>query len=78
VTIYNLALAVRERKTSHEAEGVLRDFFNSCQIKQSDNSELLDALKWFCRRVDMGEVRSRKTYAKFRGLIEKYDKQNDV
>jgi hypothetical protein len=47
-------------------------------LKQSDNSELLDALKWFCRRVDMGEVRSRNTYAKFRGLIEKHDKQNDV
>jgi len=47
-------------------------------LKQSDNSELLDALKWFCRRVDMGEVRSRKTYAKFRKLIEKHDKQNDV
>jgi len=47
-------------------------------LKQSDNSELLDALKWFCRRVDMGEVRSRKTYAKFRELIEKHDKKNDV
>ena len=47
-------------------------------LKQSDNSELLDALKWFCRRVDMGEVRSRKTYAKFRELIEKHDKPNDV
>lgn len=33
--------------------------------------ELLQALQWFCERVDKGEVRSTKTYNKFKQLIEK-------
>lgn len=33
--------------------------------------ELLEALEWFCERVDKGEVRSVKTYSKFKQLIKK-------
>jgi len=38
--------------------------------------ELITAMKWFCDRVDKGEVRSVKTYARFKDLIQKYDKKN--
>ena len=34
--------------------------------------ELIEALQWFCERVERGEVRSKKTYARFKELIEKY------
>jgi len=37
--------------------------------KQKINS-YLKALKWFCDRVDKGEVRSKKTYTKFKELIK--------
>jgi len=33
--------------------------------------ELLEAMKWFCQRVDNGEVRSLRTYARFKELINK-------
>lgn len=34
-----------------------------------DRDELLDALRWFCGRVESGEVRSKRTYARFKRLI---------
>ena len=33
--------------------------------------DLLEALEWFCARVAAGEVRSKKTYAKFKEVIAK-------
>lgn len=33
--------------------------------------EMIEALIWFCRRVEKGEVRSRKTYGKYKAIIEK-------
>ena len=33
--------------------------------------ELEDALRWFCSRVEAGEVRSKRTYERFRKLLEK-------
>ena len=33
--------------------------------------ELIRALEWFCDRVEKGEVRSNKTYVKFRELLLK-------
>lgn len=41
-------------------------------IKQNANRELIEAMEWFCGRVDKGEVRSKVTYAKFKELINKY------
>ncbi len=38
---------------------------------KSINEELIKALEWFCARVDKGEVRSTRTYAKFKELISK-------
>lgn len=34
--------------------------------------EIIQALKWFVSRVEKGEVRSVKTYNKFKELIAKY------
>src|SRR5699024_6789002 len=32
--------------------------------------EMLEAMQWFCDRVDNGEVRSTKTYNKFKQIIK--------
>jgi len=39
----------------------------------ADADRLAEALKEFCCRVDAGEVRSRRTYAKFKGLLAAYE-----
>lgn len=31
--------------------------------------KLVEALRWFCSRVEAGEVRSRVTYAKYKELL---------
>ncbi len=31
--------------------------------------QLEEAMQWFCDRVDKGEVRSKKTYARFKELL---------
>jgi hypothetical protein len=36
------------------------------------SDELLEALEWFCDRVDRGEVRSKSTYACFKALLAKH------
>lgn len=43
------------------------------QAKQirMEKQELIDAMKWFCGRVENGEVRSKNTYARFKELIQK-------
>lgn len=33
--------------------------------------EMHDAMNEFCDRVEVGEVRSRKTYAKFKAILER-------
>jgi hypothetical protein len=35
--------------------------------------ELIDAMNWFCERVEKGEVRSTKTYNRFKELISKQE-----
>ena len=40
---------------------------------EDENTELKEALKWFCNRVDAGEVRSKRTYERFKELLNKYD-----
>ena len=37
----------------------------------NENTELKAAMEWFCIRVEAGEVRSKKTYARFRELLVK-------
>ena len=39
--------------------------------KEDLYNEMLEALKWFCDRVEKGEVRSKKTYKRFKELINK-------
>ena len=33
----------------------------------------IDAMKWFCGRVDNGEVRSTRSYNRFKELISEYE-----
>lgn len=40
---------------------------------QKENKELKEALNWFCNRVDAGEVRSKRTYERFKELLDKYE-----
>ncbi len=35
------------------------------------NKELREAMQWFCDRVDKGEVRSKRTYKRFKELLNK-------
>ena len=37
------------------------------------NGEMYRALKWFCDRVEKGEIRSKKTYTRFKEILEFYD-----
>lgn len=54
----------------------VRDFiFNIweevCKLK-CEKAELIEALKWFCMRVEKGEVKSKLTYARFQELLHKH------
>ena len=46
---------------------------HACLIVTAVNchDELVDALQWFVDRVDKGEVRSKRTYARFKELLAK-------
>jgi hypothetical protein len=35
--------------------------------------ELIESMKWFCERVEKGEVRSTRTYNRFKELISKQE-----
>ena len=37
---------------------------------EAQRDKLLEALKWFVKRCENGEIRSTKTYARFQELIE--------
>lgn len=41
-------------------------------------AESVELMREFCRRVDAGEVRSRKTYAQFKVFIAKYEESQNV
>lgn len=45
-------------------------YFREWQKAESQNKELIKALQWFCDRVDNREIRSKKTYAKFKELLK--------
>ena len=40
---------------------------------ESNTNLLLEAIKEFVERVEKGEIRSKKTYAKFKSLLEKFE-----
>ncbi len=42
-------------------------------------ADLVEAAQLLCRRVEIGEIRSRKTYAQFKGILSKLSEefQND-
>ena len=43
-----------------------------------DYGKLVEALRSFCRRVDAGEIRSRRAYEEFRAIISKADKSRPL
>jgi len=51
--------------------------YNSCGMLPSElkaqNEELLEALKYFVKRVDEGSIRSTKTYNYYKELIQKIE-----
>lgn len=61
-----------EVEASADGEYVCYDDYTKLE---AEKSELLESIKWFCKRVDSGEVRSVKTYAKFKELINKYSEE---
>ena len=51
----------------------LLEFFNK---KMEEADKMKKAMEWFCQRVDDGEVRSKRTYAVFKDILEaKLDKK---
>lgn len=62
---------------SHDSWFVERENGDYCRYSdyqklESEKAELIKALEWFCNRVDAGEVRSKRTYARFRELLNKF------
>ena len=42
-------------------------------------NECVDAMFWFCERVENGEIRSTKTYNRYKELLSKFEKDfNDI
>lgn len=41
------------------------------QSQQEESQKLREAMQWFVDRCDNGEVRSKKTYARFKELLNK-------
>ena len=41
-----------------------------CTKAEARIDELVEAMEWFVKRCENGEVRSKKTYARFKELIE--------
>lgn len=39
------------------------------QALQNEHKAMREAMQWFVDRVDAGEVRSRRTYAKFKEIL---------
>jgi hypothetical protein len=42
-------------------------------ILKEQNAEMLEALKYFVKRVDEGSIRSKKTYVMYKSIIEKVE-----
>jgi predicted RNase H-like nuclease (RuvC/YqgF family) len=66
----NQELKAENERISKIAHEVNRMYSEVEDIK-SINEELIKALEWFCERVDKGEVRSVRTYARFKTLLFK-------
>lgn len=41
---------------------------------KEQNDSFAEAMQWFCDRVEKGEVRSKKTYARFKELLDERNK----
>ena len=65
---YNGEMAESNRLLEMELDGYKEEL---AQLKQ-DKIELLEAMQHFVDRVDKGEVRSKRTYASFKELIQKH------
>ena len=50
-------------------EGVAEDLSEGLKLAINEIKRLRAELKWFCDRVDAGEVRSTKTYARFKAIL---------
>lgn len=59
--------------TEVDAEDYERAIANAAFIVLACNShyELIEALQEFCARVEAGEVRSKRTYAKFKAILSR-------
>lgn len=55
-------------------DGILKNDVKEIQELEKENIELKQALRWFCNRVDIGEVRSKRTYEYFTKLLNKYER----
>lgn len=64
-----------ERQAQANAEYIV-EACNNYQKLKAEKAELLECLRWFCNRVDKGEVRSTKTYNKFKQLLSKFSLEN--
>jgi hypothetical protein len=52
----------------------LLQLFNHVSELEKQNKKMLDALKLFVTRVEMGEVKSKRTYAQFKEIIAECEK----
>lgn len=62
-------------KTGHEIISVEHAIciLNARLTKSEHFGEAMSLIRWFCRRVEAGEVRSKETYRRFKDLIEKVE-----
>lgn len=69
--IAEAALGIEPANVESQARDVARWSYAEITRLRALNAELVEGLKWFCERVESGEVRSRRTYARFRALVAK-------
>jgi hypothetical protein len=50
------------------------DRIDRISLRAQSAKAAIEAMREFCERVDRGEVQSRYTYAKFKAIIEDYDR----
>ena len=58
--------AVSERRYE-----IIKDQQQKIEQLEKENTKLKEAMQWFIDRCDKGEVRSKKTYARFKELLTK-------
>lgn len=58
-----------DEEAARSVSAVQDDLFTDAVLAECRYAELVGALRWFCKRVDDGEIRSRETYARFQDLL---------